>query len=262
MMSKLDTKISIDLKTLIIVGGILLVVIFGGWRLYQNRVNTLKEKYETEVKLKSALLDTVKYYKNKENEWTAEKLTIQASLKNLEKINGELTASQRELLKRVLEIEKNNSIIAAALIEANVKIDKLLHKGETDVDTLNKNVIFSDSTKNFTYRIKVGKVLPAFKDTVPTLEFQHLYLPNKQFVEFHWKNDKKKGYPVSFSVSNSNEYFKVANIDSYAIPKLQKDAIDPNGWQKLMHWTTKNGKMVITIGVAGVVGIGAGILFF
>lgn len=221
------------------------------------RIAKLKDQVETEIKLNDALHDTVSYYKNLHSEWVAEKLTIQETIKNLEKINGQLTESQKELLVRVKEIEKKNSIIAAALIETHVKLDSLLHNGKTTVDTLNKKVSFSDYYKKdgreMGYSLVIGNVVPFKFGTKPTLLIDSLYFPNKQFVEFHWKDEKKKNYPISFSVSNSNGFFKTVDINSYAIPAIQKDNLNPTGWQKFGQWMIKNGKTIgfVSVGIAG-----------
>jgi len=249
-------------KNVKIIAIVLAIILFLSFILYlqHNKIRNLKEKYQSEVKLRDALLDSVGYYQNKENEWVAEKLTIQESVKNLEKINDQLTDQQRELMKRVKEIEKTNSIIAAALIQTNVKIDSLKHKGETIVDTTGKKITFSDlhkeGNKEVSYKFIVGNVLPARLDLQPSFFIDSLYFPNKQFVEFHWKNERKRGYPVTFSVSNSNGYFTTTNIDSYAIPEINKLKINPNGWQKVGNFLIKNGKIITYIAIGGVGGAG------
>jgi hypothetical protein len=220
-----------------------------------QRVVNLKDKYQTEVKLKDALIDDIHTYQNKEKEWVTEKLTLQGNVKDLEKIKGQLTASQKELLAKIKEVEKENSIITAALIQTNVIIDSLSHY-KTYIDTAKKAITFVDSTKNLKYKINVGRVMPAYfqPDSLPTLTFNQFILPNTQFVEFHWKKDKKKGYPISFSVTNTNDYFKTVNIDSYAIKPITKEKLNPNGWQKIGNFFVKNGKTVATFTVGIVTG--------
>ena len=246
---------------------ILLLVVGGGiWKLQRNKINDLKDKYQTEVKLKDALIDSVGYYRNAYGEVVAEKLTIQESIKNLEKMYGQLTTSQKELITRVKELDRKNTVIAAALIEANVKIDSLLIKDGKDgtdvvVDTVNKmtkftNLAKADSTTELIFDIDVNNILPAYPNIKPTLTFIKLDFPNKQFIEFHWKDEKKKGYPVAFSTTNSNKYYQTANINSYAIPALSKEILNPTGWQKVGQWFIKNGKIVGF--VAGGVVVGAG----
>jgi len=239
---------------------VLLLITGGIIKIQRNKIANWKDKYQTEVKLKDALIDTVGYYKNAYGEVVAEKLTIQESIKNLEKIYGQLTDSQKELITRVKELDRKNNLIAAALITANVKIDSLLHGGKTVVDTTSKQVFFSDYYKKtiddinyeVAYKFTIGKVVPSPITAMPTILIDSLYFPNKQFVDFHYIDDKKKGDPISFSVSNSNGFFNTVDIDSYAIPKLV-----PEYKSKFSEWYNKNGKWVI-IGVGGVaVGTGA-----
>jgi hypothetical protein len=241
---------------------IVLALLIMGTIIYfqRNKITQLTDLYETEVKLRDALLDTMRIYQNKEKEWVAEKLTIQETIKNLEKLNGKLTDFQKELLIRITEIEKDNHIIAAALIETKVKVDSLLHIGEVKIDTAKKKITFSDlykkDKKEVAYSFQIGNVLPAQFNVKPTLFIDSLYFPNKQFVEFHWKDSKKSNYPIAFSVTNSNDYFKTINIDSYAIPELNKDNLNQTGWQKFGQWLSKNGKTLIFIGAGATGGVG------
>lgn len=246
-----------NLLTLVI---ILLIVGLGMGVYFQHKqIIKLKAENEIQIHLKNALLDTMVVYQNKEKEWVAEKLTIQETTKNLEKMNGQLTDNQKELLARVEEIQKKSDIIAAALINTNVKVDSLLGNSEqTIVDTLKKTVNFSDSShvgnKVVQYNLTVSNVLPAHLDVKPALMINSLLFPNKQFIEFHWKDSKKEGYPVSFSISNSNDYFKTVNLDSYAIPGL----VQPPS--KFTAWLSKNGKNVLYIG-GGLI-VGGGVVYF
>ena len=218
----------------------------------RNSIRNLKNKVETEVKLKDALIDTMRVYKNKEGEWTAEKLTLQTTMKEMTKMYGQLSESQKELVDKVKELNKKSDVIAAAVIKANVKIDSLLHKGEVVIDTVNKTLEFPEfKNPDLNYDIQVRSVLPAFPNVKPTLFIKSLFLPNTSTVSFQF--DKVKGNPVSFSVSNSNQYVHVANIESYAIPGIKPDIITPTGWQKTWGWVKKNGTIII-VGTAGLVG--------
>jgi hypothetical protein len=237
---------------------VLLFIVGGGlFRFQQNKIKEWKNKHQTEVKLRNALIDTVGHYKNAYGEEVAEKLTLQTSVENLEDMNDKLTVSQQELLARVKIADNENSIITAALIEAEARIDSLLGAGFVEVNPSDSTITFSDSTEFLMYDITVGKVVPAVLKVEPTIMFNSLRMPNKQFVEFHWKDNKKEGYPIEFSVSNSNKYFHTYNINSYAIPKLDKNVLNPTGWQKVGRWFTKNGKVVgfvaggVVVGAAG-----------
>ena len=256
----MDKKINLNLNlsTLIIAGGIILMLLFGMWKYNSYKENKLNDKLTTEINLKNALLDTITNYKNKSNEWVAEKLTIQETVKNLEKSNSQLTQSQKELVTRVKEVEKKNSIITAALISSQLKIDSLLLAGKTVIDTTNKTITFSDKYKNgskeMNYSFTVRNVVPAVNTIKPSFIIDSLIFPNKMFVEFHWKDDSKNGYPITFSVSNSNDFFKTVNIDSYAIPEINKNAIKPNFWRKVGNFFTGSGNTLICLGIGGAIG--------
>jgi hypothetical protein len=257
-------NVNLNLSTIILIGVIAFLLFGGSIKLYQNKVDNLKDKLETEIKLKDALMDSIRYHKNKYNELVAEKLTIQETIKNLEKINGQLTASQKELMRRVIELNDKNAVIAAALVQNQIIIDSLIHQGQTTIDTTKKTINFNDNykegKKEFSYSFTIGKVLPAYMNEKPTLRIDSLYFPNKQFISFQWKKVKGKNYPISFSVSNSNDFFKTVNLDSYAIPALKKDEIDPNKWQKIGNFFRKNGQTLMYIGIGGAVGVGTYII--
>jgi len=239
---------------------ILLVAIY-----YQyQRIEYWKKQYHDENNINISLNDSIKYFKNERNEWVAEKQTIQTSLKQMEQMNNKLNNFQKELLSRIKEIEKKNTIIAAALIQTNVKIDSLLDKdigGQITIDTLNKKINFTNSDTIFNYNIDVNNVIPSNPNKTPSIFFNSIELPNKQFINFYWKNDRKKGYPVAFSISNSNPYFKTVNIDSYIIPNIDKKHLNPNFWQKIDNFFFKNKDIVIYFSVGAVTGIGIASLF-
>jgi hypothetical protein len=251
---------NINLTQLILGVLILAVLGIGAWKLHSNKVDNLEGKLATEIKLKNALIDTISVYQNKRNEWVVEKLTIQESIKNLEKMNGQLSSAQNELIARVKELNKSNTVIAAALIQTQLKVDSLLlANGSVTVDTNKKTIEFTgkyvEGNKKMNYGFTLGKVLPAYMDVKPTLKIDLLEFPNTQTVDFHWKNNKQEGYPIAFSVSNSNDFYKTVNIESYAIKAIDKEVIDPNGWQKIGAFFKKTGNKFVYIGI----GVGVGI---
>ncbi len=237
---------------------ILLLILGGGFlKIQHNKILKLRTEKLAEVKLKNALLDTLHIYQNKDSLWVAEKLTIQASVKDLENDKVQLTANQQRLIAKVKDVEKENSVITAALIQANFIIDSLQHGGLVLVDTVNKTVSFIEpDDPDIQYNFTATGVLPFPPNTKPSLLINSLRLPNEQFVAFHWVDDRKAGYPIAFSLTNSNKYVKVNDINSYAIPQLQKEVINPTGWGKFGQWIKKNGKIVGY--VAGGVVVGAG----
>jgi len=234
---------------------IVILLLFGmGITIYiQGKNNkSLENKYENEVKLKNALIDTIHTHINKEGELVAEKLTLQGSLTDLTKMYGQLTSSEQELINRVKELNNKSDVIAAALIQSNVKIDSLMHKGTVDIDTSDKKIAFIETKNtNINYDFEVDNVIPAYKNIQPSFLIKDLSLPNKSMISFEF--DKTKGNPVSFSVSNSNPYFHVANIDSYAIPNINKDIVKPTGLQKVLTWIKTTGKVILISGVIGII---------
>jgi hypothetical protein len=187
--------------------GIVITIIFAlSFIIYFQHVNVvnLKSKNVNEIMLRNALLDTVSRYKNERDEWVNEKLVLQETMKNLDKITGQLNSMQKELVLRIKEVETKNDVIAAALFMTNVKIDSLSHKGETIVDTETKTIKFRDlyrmNKREVQYSFIIGGVLPVDLKIKPTLFIDSLYFPNTQYIDFKWKRDKKTGYPVSFSV--------------------------------------------------------------
>jgi len=254
---------------------VILLLLFGGTIIHfkNKKISDLQTELKVEIKLRDALLDSVKFYKNKRDELVAEKLTIQETIKNLEKMYGQLTADQKDLIERIKQMSKDNSVIAAALIRTEFKVDSLLHRPipggpDTRIDTAKKTIEFTDTTnlsptsKYFKYDLVIGNVLPIsaipkYNGLEPSLLFKHIEIPNEQFAEFHWKNNKKKGYPISFSISNSNKYIKVIGVESYAIPPLDKLVLNPSGWDKFGNFMIKNGRTIMYIGIGAGVGAGA-----
>jgi hypothetical protein len=239
-------------KTNIIIIVIAAVIIFGGAYFYDNKLNNLRNELQIERNLKMALIDSVEYYTNKHNEVVAEKLTLQVKLKDLGKINDDLSVNQKELLNRLFEIEKEKEIIAAALVDMQFKVDSLLDNGVVTVQ--DSSVTFSKINDNINYKIRVNNVRP-IDSYEPSLYFEQINIFNRQFIEFHWEDNKDYGYPVSFSITNTNPYFLVNDVDSYIIPEIKKVEVKPTFWQKFGE-TLKSGKdNVIWIGV------GAGLMF-
>ena len=236
---------------------IIFIIIF---TLQNKRIEKLNDKISNEIKLKNALLDTISTYRNKNNELVSEKLTMQETIKNLNEISGKLNSMQKELINRINNLENKNNIIAAALIETNLKIDSFLHDGETIVDTITNKIVFKDNYSNknkfVTYKFTVYDIKPISIEKTPFLLIDSLYFPNKQYIDFQWKNVKKMGYPVSFSITNSNDFFKTENIESYVIPNITKEHLNPNGWQKVQNFYYKNKNSVIYT----TIGVGVGVL--
>lgn len=229
-----------------------IVVLLGVIYFIHQKNSKLSEDLQSETKLRLALVDTIGTYRNARNELVAEKRTLQFNLTDAEFKNKELVQRIKETEKKNATLEKKVSVFAAALMEQQVKIDEL-QKSIPTVSEKDSSVTFTSKTPDIVkYTLKVQPVL-TFKDKVPELKFLDFSLPNKQFIEFHWRNNPKEGYPISFSVTNTNPYFKTTNIESYAIPEIKKPDIKPTFWQKLGRNIKNGGEKLIYVGI----GVGA-----
>jgi len=244
---------TIKLRTLIIIVVCLIALIGGGYEYYTTRIATLKNTIADEVKLKNALVDSVKTYRNFRNELVTEKLTLQSQIAQLNNKNNNLTSQQKELISRIQDMRLRGQIISAALVSTKTKLDSVINS-KSLIDTTNKTVQFIDSTKYLKYDIKVKNVKPLSGKYTPMLSINSLELTNKQFIDFYWKNDRKNGYPVSFSVSNDNPYFKSANIDSYIIPQINEKELKPKFFRRVGLFIKKNKDYILVPG-AVVVGL-------
>jgi|WetSurMetagenome_2_1015567.scaffolds.fasta_scaffold161220_3 hypothetical protein len=248
----MNLQVNFDKKTVAIIVLLLLLIFGAGYHF--DQINKKNQKILEKENLGKALTDSVHRYKNKEGDWVNEKLTLQTDLKDLKDKNLNLTTNQQNLVKAVDAINKHNQVISAAMIQMGVKLDGL---------TSSEPVVETDSTERFTsnpkdttltYEIIVNNVKRYNPNILPTLDFRKFDLPNTQTVEFHWKDDKKEGYPISFTVTNTNPYYKVYNIDSYAIPELTKANVKPNFWQKLGKFSKSTGGKIIFFGAGVIVG--------
>ena len=230
---------------------ILLVVVYFGYQRSVKLSNDLK----SENKLRLAMIDTVSTYKNKRDELVSEKRTLQFNLNEKEFKNLELVERVKETQKRNATLEKKVKVLAAALIESQVIIDSL-QKSNVVISEKDSSLIFTSTNPDtIKYKLKVRPVL-SIKGKIPTLTFMEFNLPNKQFVEFHWKNNIKEGYPISFSTTNTNPYYKTVNIESYIIPEFKPDIVKPTFWKKIGNGVKKVGEKLIYVGI----GFGAAVL--
>lgn len=249
-----NINFKINITTLIIIGVVMFIIIWGGLNRHFTKINNLNNKIIEEVKLRNALTDSMKTYVNERNELVNEKLTLQADLSDLKKINDNLTQSQKNLIKRIDNLDNDKKIITAALIDANILIDSLLHTGVTIIDDNNTTITFSDKQEYIEYNIEVTNVIQSDTSKNSNLFIRKLTLPNEMFVEFHWELNKREKYPVGFSVTNTNPMYKIHDIESYAIPQLDKEDLEPNTWEKINKWFEEKGGTAIKIGIAGTVG--------
>lgn len=234
---------------------LLLILIVLGVGYHFQSVKNHNDKYELEVKLREALQDSMRTYQNARGEWESNKKTLQAEIKDLTDNNVKLNEDQKELVSRINSEKKKNNIITAALVRAEIKIDSLhnLIATASEVDTTRNTIKFEnleDTTSHFQYSLTAFNVRPADFSIQPILKFNKIVFPNKQFITFQFDENERKDYPISFSISNSNPYYNVLNIESYAIPGLQKEAVNPTGWQKVWKFIKVNGKYILVGGAA------------
>jgi len=259
-MAKVDVKINLVQLILIILG---IVLLFGsGFKFHTDKVSNINDKLADEVRVKEALLDEVSTYKTKEGTWISEKRTLQVKVTDIRALLNDtiinLSDIQRELLENIKDYKDKNDIISAALIKLEFKLDSIAHGGITIVDTANNTVNFKDSyidsTKQFDYGFTISNVVPYPKDVMPKLTIDSLSFRNNQFIRFYWENDKRLGHPIAFSVTNSNGFFRTNNIDSYVIPNIVKDELNPDFWQKIDNFMKDNKKTLLGVGAGVVVG--------
>jgi len=231
---------------------VLLVLFIAIGAYYFHRVNKLEVSLQSETNLRLALVDTVSVYRNQRNELVAEKRTMQFKLNDKEFENKELIKRIKETEKKNATLEKKVTVFAAALVESQVIIDSL-QRSKVFISERDSSVSFAFKSPDLEYTLKVKPVY-TFKNQPPQLTFVDFKIPNKQFIEFHWRNNPKEGYPISFSVTNTNPYFKTVNIESYAIPEIYKPEVKPSFWKKVGNGIKSGGKNLIYVGVgAGLV---------
>lgn len=248
-------KIELNLSHIIAIILIIIIVFGVGISLYSKQISKKNTQIENEIKFRNALTDQIKQYQNKENEWVSEKLTLQTTLDNLSKSYENLNDLQKDLLKRLKNVEKGQTTIAAGLIDLVVIVDSLGHTGSTDVDELHNTIQFTSIGENLEYDFKIGNVKKSSEILNPTLNINQLRIPNKQEVHFYWENDRKEGYPVSFKITNTNPYINVVGMESYVIP-MNKTDVSPTNWDKFKTWNKKNKNIIIGGTVGTLVGVG------
>ena len=244
----METKLNVDLKTIVIIAVLLIVGFGGGFKWMNNRFKDVSAQLEQQTIIAQALQEDVKHTKDQLDREVASKTTIQGKLDEVLNTNIKLTENQQELLGEVKRLQEDNTVISAALIETVTKLDSLRNTLKPEVDTINNTIKFPILTDTISFNAFIGNVKPAFKLKEPTFLMTDLKIPNKQLVEFHWENDSEyKQKPVTVSVTNSNSMMKTVNVDSYVIPEVNKNALKPTGWQKFGGFF-KNRKSEIIIG--------------
>lgn len=260
----MKTTFNIDLKWIIILIILVTLIFGGGFSWLGNKLNKTNNKLAQQVNLTVALKDSVRYTLNKLNEEVATKKSLQADIKVIKNQNINLTKNQKELISRIENLQDDNTIISAALIETKAILDSILITGvNVKINDMDTSVSFEKRTDSLDFNIKIQYVKPISPFIKPTITFNKLELPNKQFIEFHWENNTDYYQaPVSFSVTNTNPIFNTTNVDSYVIPGINKKAIEPTGWEKFKHFMKKTKNTIIIGSVCGGIGVIVGTAAF
>ena len=229
----METKLNIDLKTIILIVVLLVVGFGGGFKWMNNRFKDVSTQLEQQTIIAQALQEDVKYTKNKLDQEVASKTAIQGKLEDVLNSNIKLTQNQRELLGEVKRLQEDNTLISAALVETVTKLDSLRNTLKPEVDTVENSIKFPILTDSISFNAFIGNVKPAIKLQDQTFLMTDLKIQNKQLIEFHWESKTKyKQKPVTFSITNTNSMMKTIDVDSYVIPEVNKNALKPTGWQK------------------------------
>lgn len=225
---------------------LLLIIGFGYFQLKSSH----KEELSAKENYNNALVAQMKTYRDKNGILYNEKLTLQTSLKQLEqdRDNGKLNADKKELLARIEASGRKKDIIAAALVKAEVKTKKIV---------IDKPSVVRDSSISFSYNSDTINVDLTVKNVVgikgrkPALFLDSISLKNTVYVQYDW-GKRTEGYPVSFTISNSNPLFKTSNVESYIIPEVVKDKVRPGLVKRV-------GKFIVTKAVPIVAGVASGV---
>lgn len=243
----MKTQFTFDLKTIVIIGCLLFLLFGGGFGFLGKQIKKANDKLSEQINLNNALNDKLEYTQNYLKETVATKLTLQTTIKKLEELNGVLTNNQKELVSRIKKLEKNNNIISAALIRTETKLDSVLFTGG-EVEIGDNYVTYAKTTDSIIFDLTMNNVQPITPYKEPTVMFNNLKIPNKQYIEFKWMDDKKYYQrPISFSVTNSNPLIVTTETDSYTIPEINYNVLKPTFGDKvkiffdkpIIKWTTR-----------------------
>jgi hypothetical protein len=240
-------KLTMDWKNIVIGIATFLLVLLGFQ--YNNKVGTLNQEIVNKEQLMIAMNDSMRTVIDENGDLKSTKKTLQANLKELKGLNKSLTLDQNKLIDKVAKTSKKNTVITAALIKTQAELEKIKGKTNFKNDT---TLVLTMDTDSLSYEIEVTGV--ALSADSAQHEIVSLKIPNEQYVEFKWGN-KKEGYPISFSVTNTSPYMKTYNIESYALPEIKKDELKPTLFQKVDKFFGDNRKPFI-IGV----GVGAALM--
>lgn len=164
-------------------------------------------KLEAQNNISLTLLDSVRYYKNKLGEVTAQHQAFNVKFSLLKGEYDRLDVNSKLLVKKIQLLEKEKLLISATNIHQTATIDSLVNNKPIVNNTL-KTLQFRDSTKNLRYDILVELL-------IPRLTIKHLFIPNELYLSYKYSPDRDK---ILIDVSNGNELFKTNDVVGYIIP--------------------------------------------
>ncbi len=239
--------------TLLVIVLLLVVLAFGAERCQRQGLET---KIEETQRLQLALQDSLRITHLRNGQLRYEKKTLQGTISQVSAQNSQLNKQQKELLTYVKEQAKkpkrDGGLIAAGSVVYETGINKPLPSVPATVSDSVDVVDFAYESDTLRYRARLRGVR-IDSTSRPRLQLTALSLPNTATVAFQW-GTKKEGYPVSFSVQNSNPLYRVSNVESYAIPELRPEIRRRTRVGRWLVGLAKAGKVV----VPGLVGAGAG----
>ncbi len=227
------------------------LLLFFGIQFHFNQTSLLSNKYERELKLREAFRDSIRSYQLKNEVIVLEKRSLQDRLKNLQSRQKDLNNQQRTLLRTIQRLQKERKKQKSIFAAAQIRYKKLIDSMNTQIgvlrqqDSKNHRMVFTntDSEDHFQFEIETEHMIS--NGSHPKLKIKSLDFPNTQTVTFNFDKNQRKDYPVSFSVINSNPHFKANSIESYVIPGIQKEVVNPNAQQKFRNWFQRNGNQLL-----------------
>ena len=238
---------------------IFILILGFGIKFHFTSIINIEKQYQQVLKFQEALHDSLRSYQTQSGLLIAEKRSLQLDLKNLEHKNEELNKHQKQLVKNINRLNQDRKGEKEIFAAAQISYKKLIDSLHIQMASLKKSLHFESTNPNFQFDIKIAGV-QALKNQTPQLQIQSLDFPNTQTISFNFDKNQRKDYPVSFSVLNTNPYFKTNNIESYVIPGIQKKIVNPTSQQKFNQWFKRNGNGIL-IGAISFLG-GAAIASF
>ena len=196
---------------------ILIVFLVVSVKIKNNKINNLI----SENNIANTLLDTVTTYKNKLNELTYEKQAFNVKFSDLKNSYDKLDQSNKDFIDRIRILEnENKKLIAATSISQIVEVDPIIDTTAI-IDTVNNTLQFKDVVLNVD-KDTLLKYDFLINTLSPKLTIQELSMPNILYISHKFNSDNTG---VLVDVTNSNDYFKVNDINSYVIPIDKKSHI-------------------------------------